>query len=128
MGMTDPIADLLTRIRNGNMAGKSSVDAPFSKIKAEILRILKTEGFINDYTRDDRNLRIQLRYTETGGRVITEIKRISKPGCRVYCSKAEIPKVLHGLGIAIVSTPQGILTDREARQANVGGEVLCTVW
>lgn len=128
MGMTDPIADLLTHIRNGNMAGKSLVDAPFSKIKAEILRILKTEGFINDYTRDDRNLRIQLRYTETGGRVITEIKRISKPGCRVYCSKSEIPKVLHGLGIAIVSTPRGILTDREARQANVGGEILCTVW
>jgi len=128
MGMTDPIADLLTRIRNGNMAGKSYIDAPSSKIKAEILRILKTEGFITDYAQQDRNLRVYLKYSEEGERVITEIKRISKPGCRVYCSKGELPKVLHGLGIAIISTSSGVLTDREARQANVGGEVLCTVW
>ena len=128
MGMTDPIADLLTRIRNGNLAGKTSVDAPFSKIKAEIARILKTEGFINNYTQNDRNLRIYLRYTDDGERVITEIKRISKPGCRVYCNKDNLPKVLNGLGIAIISTSKGVITDREARQASVGGEVLCTVW
>lgn len=128
MGMTDPIADLLTRIRNGNMAGKSSVDIPFSNIKAEILRVLKTEGFISDYIQDNRNLRVYLKYTETGKRVISEIKRISKPGCRVYSSTADLPKVLNGLGVAIVSTPKGVLTDREARQANVGGEVMCTVW
>jgi small subunit ribosomal protein S8 len=128
MGMTDPIADLLTRIRNGNLAGKSSVDAPFSKIKAEIVRILKAEGFINNYSQNDRNLRIYLRYTDDGERVITEIKRISKPGCRVYCNKDNLPKVLNGLGIAIISTSKGVLTDREARQASVGGEVLCTVW
>jgi len=128
MGMTDPIADLLTRIRNGNLAGKTSVDAPFSKIKAEIARILKTEGFINNYTQNDRNLRIYLRYTDDGERVITEIKRISKPGCRVYCNKDNLPKVLNGLGIAIISTSKGVVTDREARQTSVGGEVLCTVW
>jgi small subunit ribosomal protein S8 len=128
MGMTDPIADLLTRIRNGNLAGKTSVDAPFSNIKAEIARILKTEGFINNYSQNDRNLRIYLRYTDDGERVITEIKRISKPGCRVYCNKDNLPKVLNGLGIAIISTSKGVLTDREARQASVGGEVLCTVW
>jgi small subunit ribosomal protein S8 len=129
MGMTDPIADLLTRIRNGNTAGKIYVDAPFSKMKAEIVRILKEEGFINDYTREDeRTLRVVLKYTESGKRIISEIKRISKPGCRVYSSQTEIPKVLNGLGIAIISTSKGLLTDKHARLANVGGEVLCTVW
>ncbi len=128
MGMTDPIADLLTRVRNGNLAGKTAVDVPFSNIKAEITRILKTEGFINNYSQNDRNLRIYLRYTEDGERVITKIDRISKPGCRVYCNKDNLPKVLNGLGIAIISTSKGLLTDREARQASVGGEVLCTVW
>jgi small subunit ribosomal protein S8 len=128
MGMTDPIADLLTRIRNGNMAGKSVIEAPFSKMKVEILRVLKGEGFIRDYNREERNLRIYLKYTDTGERVISEIKRISKPGCRVYCSTAELPKVLNGLGIAVVSTSKGVLTDKEARQANVGGELLCSVW
>jgi small subunit ribosomal protein S8 len=129
MGMTDPIADLLTRIRNGNMAGKDTVDVPVSKVKTEILRILKAEGFIVDYSQvDDRTLRIQLKYAENGERVITEIKRVSKPGCRVYCGKDDLPKVLNGLGIAIVSTSKGLLTEREARLNNVGGEVLCTVW
>ena len=128
MGMTDPIADLLTRIRNGNQAGKATVDAPFSRIKTEILKILKAEGFIQNYTQDGRNLRILLKYTEEGERIITEIKRISRPGLRVYCSKDELPKVLNGLGIAIISTSKGLLTDREARQLSVGGEVLCTVW
>jgi len=128
MGMTDPIADLLTRIRNGNLASKTSVDVPFSNIKAEIARILKTEGFINNYSQNDRNLRIYLRYTEDGERVITKIDRVSKPGCRVYCNKDNLPKVLNGLGIAIISTSKGVLTDREARQASVGGEVLCSVW
>ena len=128
MGMTDPIADLLTRIRNGNVAGKTSVDVPSSKIKAEIARILKAEGFINNYSQNDRNLRIYLRYTEDGERVITKIDRVSKPGCRVYCNKDNLPKVLNGLGIAIISTSKGVFTDREARQASVGGEVLCSVW
>jgi len=128
MGMTDPIADLLTRIRNGNLAGKTAVDVPFSKIKGEIARILKMEGFINSYSQNDLNLRIYLRYAEDGERVITKIDRVSKPGCRVYCNKDSLPKVLNGLGIAIISTSKGLLTDREARQASVGGEVLCTVW
>ena len=129
MGMTDPIADLLTRIRNGNMAGKVYVDAPFSKIKVEVTRILKEEGYVKGYTKsDERTLRIYLKYSSEGDRVITEIKRISKPGCRVYRSKEKLPKVLNGLGIAIVSTSKGLLTDRDARLANVGGEVLCTVW
>jgi len=128
MGMTDPIADLLTRIRNGNMASKPSIDAPLSKIKAEIAKILKAEGYIKGYTTSEQNLRIYLKYSEEGERVITEIKRISKPGCRVYSAKEDLPKVLNGLGIAIISTSKGILTDREARLVNVGGEVLCTVW
>ena len=126
--MTDPIADLLTRIRNANMAGKVYIVAPYSRLKAEVLRILKAEGFIQDYSHEDRELRIQLKFAEKGARVITEITRVSKPGCRVYRSKNDLPKVLNGLGIAIVSTSQGVLTDREARLANVGGEVLCTVW
>ena len=126
--MTDPIADLLTRIRNANMAGKALIDAPYSKLKAEVLRILKAEGFIQDYSQEDRVLHIQLKFAEKGTRIITEIKRVSKPGCRVYRSKDDLPKVLNGLGIAIVSTSKGVLTDREARLANVGGEVLCTVW
>ncbi len=128
MGMTDPIADLLTRIRNGNMAQKTFIEAPYSRIKAEIARILKAEGFITDYTVEHRTLRIYLKYTDEGERVLTGIKRISKQGCRIYCSRANLPKVLNGLGIAIISTSKGILTDQEARLANVGGEVLCTVW
>jgi small subunit ribosomal protein S8 len=128
MGMTDPIADLLTRIRNGSMASRPYIDAPFSKIKAEIARILKNQGYIKGYTTSERTLRIYLKYTNEGERTITEIKRISKPGCRVYRSKENLPKVLNGLGIAIVSTSKGVFTDREARLANVGGEILCTVW
>jgi small subunit ribosomal protein S8 len=129
MGMTDPIADLLTRIRNGNMASKAYVDIPYSKMKAEIVKILKQEGYVKGYNQtDERTLRVYLKYTELGQGVITEIKRISKPGCRVYSKKVELPKVLNGLGVAIVSTSKGILTDRDARQANAGGEVLCTVW
>jgi small subunit ribosomal protein S8 len=128
MGMTDPIADLLTRIRNGNMAGKTYVEAPVSKMKTEIVRILKQEGYVTDYTVSDRTLRIYLKYSSEGTRIINEITRVSKPGCRIYCSKNELPKVLNGLGIAIVSTSKGLLTDRDARLANVGGEVLCSVW
>jgi small subunit ribosomal protein S8 len=128
MGMTDPIADLLTRIRNGNTAGKAYVEAPFSKIKGEIVRILKQEGFIKNYSQNERTLRVYLKYADHNQRVISEIKRISKPGCRVYCSTDDLPKVLNGLGIAVVSTSKGVLTDKEARAANVGGEVLCTVW
>ncbi len=126
--MTDPIADLLTRIRNGTMAHKDAVEAPTSKIKSEVLRILKQEGFIQSYTQQGRTLHIQLKYADDGHSVITEITRISKPGCRVYRTKDALPKVLNGLGIAIVSTSQGLLTDQEARQASVGGEVVCSVW
>jgi len=128
MGMTDPIADMLTQIRNGNMAKKGYVETPLSKIKTEIARILKAEGYLADYAVNERMLRMHLTYSETGERVISEIKRISKPGCRVYCAKDQIPKVLNGLGVAIVSTSKGVLTDREARLANIGGEVLCTIW
>lgn len=129
MGMTDPIADLLTRIRNGNMAKKTSVDAPVSKVKVEILRILQNEGFIKGYTQvDERTLRIFLKYTDHGERVITDITRISTPGRRVYRPMNALPKVLNGLGIAIISTSKGVFTDKEARLANAGGEVLCTVW
>jgi small subunit ribosomal protein S8 len=111
------------------MAGKDVVDVPVSKVKAELLRILKAEGFIMDYSQvDDRTLRIKMKYAENGERVITKIQRVSKPGCRVYCGKDDLPKVLNGLGIAIVSTSKGLLTEREARLNNVGGEVLCTVW
>jgi small subunit ribosomal protein S8 len=128
MGMTDPIADLLTRIRNGNMAGKPYVDAPLSKVKTRIAHILKTEGYVTDYQFDQSTLRIYLKYADEGERVITKITRISKPGCRVYASAEKLPKVLNGMGIAIISTSHGVMTDKDARLANVGGEVVCTVW
>lgn len=132
MTLTDPIADMLTRIRNANMVGHDSVDVPASNMKKAIAETLKQEGFIKDYEVIDDNkqgiIKIYLKYGRNNEKVITGLKRISKPGLRVYAKKDEIPKVLGGLGIAILSTSQGILTDKEARKKGIGGEVLCYVW
>jgi small subunit ribosomal protein S8 len=132
MVMTDPIADLLTRIRNANMVRHEKLEVPASKIKRDIAEILKREGFVRDveYVEDNKQgiIRIFLKYGANNERVITGIKRISKPGLRVYAKSTEVPKVLNGLGIAIVSTSQGVLTDKEARNQQVGGEVLAYVW
>jgi len=130
--MTDPIADYLTRIRNANMVYHERVDIPASKIKQAITEILKHEGFIRDYEVVEegrrRLLRIYLKYGSNKERVITGLRRVSRPGRRVYVKKDEIPRVLGGLGIAILSTPKGLMTDREARKIGLGGEVLCYVW
>ncbi|KQL52136.1 30S ribosomal protein S8 [Heyndrickxia shackletonii] len=132
MVMTDPIADLLTRIRNANMVRHEKLEVPASKIKRDVAEILKREGFVRDveYIEDNKQgiIRIFLKYGANNERVITGIKRISKPGLRVYAKADEVPKVLNGLGIAIVSTSQGVLTDKEARNKQVGGEVLAYVW
>jgi len=132
MVMTDPIADLLTRIRNANMVRHEKLEVPASKIKKEVAEILKREGFVRDveFIEDNKQgiIRIFLKYGANNERVITGIKRISKPGLRVYAKADEVPKVLNGLGIAIVSTSQGVLTDKEARSKKIGGEVLAYVW
>ncbi len=133
MNMTDPIADMLTRIRNGYQARMTSVDvAPYSKVKAEIARILKAEGYIDNYSTVgegiEKKLVVDLKYTANDEKVIKGIKRISKPGLRVYARGNEIPKVLNGLGIAIISTSNGMMTDREARKQHIGGEVIAYVW
>ncbi|UCG38221.1 MAG: 30S ribosomal protein S8 [bacterium] len=132
MSMTDPIADMLTRIRNALMAGKEKVDIPASAIKEGIARILRDEGYIVNYRMIEDNrqglIRITLKYGEPETPAIVNLQRISKPGRRVYVGVGEIPRVLNGLGIAILSTSRGILTDRESRVQNVGGEVLCYVW
>ena len=132
MSMTDPIADMLTRIRNGIQSRHDRVELPSSKLKVEIARILKSEGFISYYkVADDKiqpMLRIYLKYSEDGEPVIHGIERISRPGRRVYRNKQEIPRVLGGLGLAIVSTSKGVLSGSEAVKNGVGGEVLCQVW
>lgn len=132
MVMTDPIADMLTRIRNANAVRHESVEIPASKIKRQIAEILKREGFIRDaeYIDDGKQgvIRIFLKYGPNNERVITGLKRISKPGLRVYVKSTEVPRVLRGLGIAILSTSKGVMTDKEARQAKVGGEVLAYIW
>jgi len=132
MTMSDPIADMLTRIRNANAAGHDHVDIPGSNIKKDIAAILKREGFIEDHQWINDNkqgiLRVFLKYGANKERVITGLKRISKPGLRVYAKKHDVPRVLGGLGIALVSTSQGLVTDREARERGVGGEVLAYVW
>lgn len=131
MALTDPLGDLLARIRNGQQAGKSSIDSPASKLRANVLEVLKKEGYIRGYELledgNKRNLRIELKYFE-GEPVIKAINRISKPGRRVYSGIEELPKVRGGLGISILSTPRGVMSDIEARSANVGGEVLCRVF
>lgn len=130
--VTDPIADMLTRIRNANAAGHDQVSVPASKIKMEIARILKEEGFILDWTwvqdGPQGTLRITLKYGPKRERILRGIRRVSKPGRRVYARRPELPRVMGGLGVAIVSTSRGILTDRQARRLGVGGEVLCYVW
>jgi len=132
MAMSDPLGDMLTRIRNGQRTGKSKVRAPASKLRANVLEVLKREGYIRDYRTDadDRGLsevEIELKYNE-GSPVIQEIARVSRPGRRVYSKIKELPRVYNGLGITILSTPRGVMSDQEARAANVGGEVLCRVY
>ena len=126
--VTDPIADMLTRIRNANQMRYKEVEVPASKMKLEIARILKDEWFISDYTNKDSMIVLNLKYGEKKERVITGLKRISKPGLRVYVKAEELPSVLNGLGIAIVSTSKGVMTDKEARKLSLGGEVLAYIW
>jgi small subunit ribosomal protein S8 len=134
MTMTDPIADMLTRIRNANVAFHDDVPMPSSKLKESLAKILLQEGYIEGFTVDDdgarpgRRLTIAMKYTKDRKRTISGIKRISKPGLRVYTQADRLPRVLGGMGIAVLSTNQGLITDREARQRKLGGEVLCHVW
>lgn len=133
MNMTDPIADMLTRIRNGVQAHMTTVDVtPSSKVKVEIAKILKSEGYIENYAVEgegiEKKIVVTLKYCANDAKVITGIKRISKPGLRVYAKGDNVPKVLNGLGIAIISTSNGMMTDKEARKQHVGGEVIAYVW
>ena len=132
MNITDPIADLLTRIRNASQARHATVDVPASNMKKAIAQILVEEGYVKSYTvtEDDKQgvITITLKYTETGAPVITGLRRVSKPGLRIYTSCEDMPKVMKGIGTAIVSTPKGVMTDKQARKENVGGEVLAFVW
>ncbi|HVL98830.1 MAG TPA: 30S ribosomal protein S8 [Egibacteraceae bacterium] len=132
MTLTDPVADMLTRIRNANVAYREEIAMPSSKMKAAIADILKREGYIRDYlvepTKPQSTLRLALKYTRDRERSLSGIRRVSKPGLRVYAKKDEIPRVLGGLGIAIISTSSGLMTDREARRQGVGGEVVAYVW
>lgn len=132
MSMSDPLGDMLTRIRNGQRARKESILSPASKLRVRVLDVLQREGFIRGYNVEDlseshKEIRIELKYHE-GDPVIREISRVSKPGRRVYSGATDLPRILNGLGISIVSTPKGVLSDAEARDKNVGGEVLCTVF
>jgi small subunit ribosomal protein S8 len=130
--VTDPIADFLNRIKNGQTARFDKVDIPASRLKTSLARILKEEGYIKNFKliKDNKQglIRVHLKYAETREPAIASIKRISKPGCRVYVGHEDIPRVLNGLGIAILSTSKGIMTDRQARKENVGGELLCSVY
>lgn len=130
--MTDPLADMLTRIRNAGMVKFETVEMPLSKVKTGVAAILKKEGFINDYQVLDTDtqgvLRIEMKYDQNNERIITNLKRVSKPGRRIYVKHDKIPKVMSGLGIAIISTSKGIFTDKEARAMKIGGELLCEVW
>ena len=132
MSMSDPIADLLTRIRNALHAGFPTVEAPASRIKLGVCEVLKNEGYIHDYVREDDGkqgiIRVSLKYTAERKPVIQGIKRVSKPSLRIYSGSKNIPQVRSGLGISIVTTSQGVMTSKQARNDNVGGEVLCTVW
>ena len=132
MSLTDPIADMLTRMRNAALIKRKEVSLPSSKPKVEIAKILKEEGYIKNFkvVADDKQgiLNISLKYTEANQSVITDLRRVSKPGCRIYCTKDSIPKVLDGLGIAIISTSKGMATGRTCEDKHVGGEVLCFVW
>ena len=128
MNLTDPIADMLTRIRNANSSRHESVLVPKSNVKMAIAKILLEEGYIKDVKEDDRNIVITLKYVGNKQRVISGLKRISKPGLRVYAECENLPKVLNGLGIVLVSTSQGVMTDKKAREAGIGGEVMAYIW
>jgi small subunit ribosomal protein S8 len=132
MNMTDPIADMLTRIRNGVRVKLSKVDIPASRLKKEIAKILKDEGYIANFkvieNQHQGMIRVYLKYGQGYERVITDLQRVSRPGCRIYCGKSEIPRVYGGLGINILSTSRGVMTGREAARTGVGGEILCNVW
>jgi len=132
MSQTDPIADLLTRIRNASAAKKKEVAIPSSRIKVEIAKILKDEGFIKNFKVVDDpkqgQLTISLKYTDENRPVITGIRRVSKPGCRIFCNRDDVPKTLDGLGITIISTSQGVTTGRKCEELGVGGEVICQIW
>ncbi len=132
MTMSDPLGDMLTRVRNGQQAGKTIVECPFSKVRENVCNVLKDEGFIRGYKIEDiggnkKNLQIQLKYADGEG-VIRQINRVSKPGRRVYTNVKTMPRFYNGLGILVVSTPQGVMADHKARAANVGGEILCRVF
>jgi small subunit ribosomal protein S8 len=132
MSLSDPISDMLTRIRNGIMASYDTVDIPSSRLKINIAKILKAEGFIKNYKilpdRQHGIIRIFLKYDEKGAPLISGLKRVSKPSGRVYTNKDRIPVILNGLGMSILTTPKGVMTDRQARKMGVGGEILCSVW
>ena len=132
MSMTDPIAHMLTKIRNAIIAKKTAVEIPSSKVKTRIAEILKEEGYIQDYELVPDNkqgiLKLYLKYDDAAGSVIANLQRVSKPSRRVYVAKDAIPSVLNGMGVAIISTSKGVMTDRAARQAKIGGEVICYVW
>jgi small subunit ribosomal protein S8 len=132
MSVTDPIADMLTRVRNSSRIKRREVSMPSSKMKVEIAKILKEEGFIKNFKVIDDSkqgiLNITLKYTEANQSVITGLRRVSKPGCRIYCTRESVPKVLDGLGIAIVSTSRGVATGKKCEEIGAGGEVLCYVW
>jgi len=132
MSMSDPIGDMLTRIRNANVVKQESVEMPSSKMKIEIAKLLKREGYIRDFRyykfQNKFNLKVFLKFGEKQSRILQGVRRVSKPGRRIYSPVATVPKVLGGLGVAILSTSKGIMTDKEARKAGVGGEVLCEVW
>ncbi|MBD51858.1 MAG: 30S ribosomal protein S8 [Acidimicrobiaceae bacterium] len=134
MTMTDPIADMLTRVRNAHQGYKDHVEMPYSKLKESLAAILKSEGYIAEYQiaeatdRPGQTLSIQLKYTPDRSRTISGLRRISKPGLRVYTKSDDVPRVLGGLGIAVLSTSKGLMTDREARRNHIGGEILCYVW
>jgi len=133
MGMTDPIADMMTRVRNANRMKFRSVNAQLSRVNLEIVKVLKRTGYISGFdVKKDANkkdiLKIYLKYTDTKERIIQDLQRVSKPGRRIYVSSKKIPKVFNGFGVAIVSTPRGIMTDKEARLQNVGGEIICNIW
>ena len=132
MSLTDPVADLLTRIRNAVGARQQKLDVPASKLKMEIARILKEEGYISNFKATEENgrkvLRVYLKYSSNNDAAITNLARVSRPGCRVYVGHTEIPRVLGGLGINILTTPKGVMTGRQARRSGIGGEILCEVW
>jgi len=132
MSMSDPLADMITRIRNAGMVNFRTVDVPLSSLKVSVAKVLKDEGYIDDYqiVKDtvQGTMRIDLKYGANGEKVVTGLSRVSKPGKRVYVKAGKIPKVMSGLGIAVLSTSKGVITDRQARQLGVGGEVLCNVW